>query len=110
MISIDFSLTLVVGGFDSEDELRAELGRVMDELINLQESGCGIEDPAMSLDMSGPLLTIELVAEGSDFTEAQHRADSCARAAIHAAGGATPHWHYEIQESSSHRTAVHADA
>jgi hypothetical protein len=92
MISIDFVLDLCADNYAEDAELRGEVGRIMDQLLALENAGCGISDAAISLDLATSTVSVELVAQGKDFQEAVTRADSSVRAAIHAAGGHTPQW------------------
>lgn len=66
--------------------------RLMDELVNLAGTDCGISDPAVSIDLGKGQALIELVASAATFDEAVAVADSCVRSAAHAAGWSTAHW------------------
>ncbi|MCW2736111.1 hypothetical protein [Nocardioides sp.] len=95
MISIDVTVDLNVRIDEDAEPIDEQLGAVMEELVKLADSDCGISDPAVSYDSDLRLVTIEVVAESDDFDDAVVTADSCIRSAIHAAGGATPGWTVE---------------
>lgn len=90
--------------FDADgdrDEATTLLDRLMTELQNLSESGCGVSDPALSADHSTNIVTVEIVAEAADFDGAVALADSSLRAAAHAAGWNTPGWELRQQSKSA---------
>lgn len=87
---------LATGG--SREEFEAEAGGIMDALLELEASDCGISEPAIAIDLSRFMLTIDVVAAAPSFEEAQQLVDSCVRAAIHKAGGSTPDWHFVPQQ------------
>lgn len=91
----------------SDVGVEAECAAIMDELVSLAATGCGISDPAVSLDAASNVMSVELTAVGESFDAAVELADSCARTAIHAAGVATPRWEPPVQRS---RRADLADA
>lgn len=64
---------------------------VMEELL-LLEAKDNIMDSAVSADHAANQVTIELVGCGSDGMDALLHGITAMRSAIHAAGGATPHW------------------
>ncbi len=72
--------------------LTSHCSDVMDELVKLEESGCGIDSPAVSVDTTLGQVEIELRAQGETFEDAQRMGLLSMRTAIHAAGGATPDW------------------
>ena len=77
---------------DAPAELLREHSRqVMDELLKL-EACSPLTDSAVSLNLDGPEITIEVAAEGEDYQSAINEALSGIRTAIHAAGGQTPGW------------------
>lgn len=83
----------------SREQLEAQCGTVMEALLELEGTGCGITSSAVSLDLATFTVTIEVEATGEDFDEAVAVADSCIRSAIHKAGGATPDgWDYQQQQ------------
>jgi tRNA threonylcarbamoyladenosine modification (KEOPS) complex Pcc1 subunit len=75
----------------SGPDLPTHSERVMEALLK-EEASCAIQDSAVSLNLADGLITLELVAEGADTSEAVAVAMSAIRAAIHAAGGSTPDW------------------
>lgn len=92
MTEIHVIRTLKVTGFPTRDALEAEVSRVMAELVALSGPKASVDDPALSMDFAFNTLTAEMIARGEDFEAAMACADSALRAAIHAAGGATPGW------------------
>ena len=93
MIHFEYSLTLAVRSPDeNEEQILAEVDRVMQELLILEELDAGVTDAAVSLDLAARQVVIELTVRGDSFEDAQRNADSSIRCAIHAAGGGTPNW------------------
>lgn len=86
-----FTLTTI----EDVETIQEHVGLVMEELVKLSLTDCGIADPAVSLDLSDNTVVIEVLAFGDGFDETVAAADSCIRAAIHSAGGATPTWNVE---------------
>jgi hypothetical protein len=83
-VKFDTELTYTAAtGADTE----AFFGRVMQELLDL-----GVEDPAIGVDLEKREVSMSLVAEGELPEDAVATAMGTIRAAIHAAGGATPGW------------------
>lgn len=77
---------------DENDDAADLFDRLMVELVNLVESGCGITDPALSIDADTCTAVVELVAQADSFDDAAALADSSVRAAAHAAGWSTAGW------------------
>jgi hypothetical protein len=98
MYRVDFfsELTVQRDPSQTDEMLRAEVQRIMDELLVLEAAGCKIADTALSLDLVNDRVEVELLSWGEGFDEAAMNANSCLRAAIHAAGGSTPDWHWNI--------------
>ncbi len=90
----------------SREELEAEAGVIMDALLELEASGCGLSDAAVAVDLGAFMVTIEVEAEAGSFEEAQAIVDSCIRSAIHKAGGRTPGW--ELLTRQAHTELVDA--
>jgi hypothetical protein len=86
-----FVLTTV----EDVDTIQKHVSLVMEELVKLSHTDCGISDPAVSLDLSDNTVIIEVIAFGDGFDETVTMADSCIRSAIHSAGGSTPTWNVE---------------
>ncbi|GAB4067786.1 hypothetical protein GCM10028777_24920 [Angustibacter speluncae] len=74
------------------EQLERAAGEIMNALLELEETGCGIHNPAVSADLIRSVVTIEVDGEADDFEAAQALIDSCIRSAIHKVGGATPGW------------------
>ena len=85
---VDISWTFYVNTNASPDVVRTHAEQVMEELLKLEECS-PITDSAVSLDLSGPSITIEVGADGDDYESALGEALSNIRTAIHAAGGST---------------------
>lgn len=51
--------------------LEQHCSQVMDELLKLEASGCGIDSPAVSVDLGAGTVEIELRAQGATFEDAQ---------------------------------------
>ncbi|MFT4299078.1 MAG: hypothetical protein QM597_05550 [Aeromicrobium sp.] len=86
------------GGRSEVEELT---DRLMLELQNLADSGGGIDDPALSVDLATCRLTVELVAQARNFDDAVALADASVRAAVHAAGWNTPEWVLQARRKSA---------
>ena len=72
--------------------LDADTDRVMDELIQLVEADDRLSDADMSATLAEQIVTISVAVSASHFDAARQLGDASIRAAIHAAGGATPSW------------------
>ena len=107
MISIEFSLDLYATPVGpSPMPLEAEVDLIMENLVGLVDTECGIKDPAISLDEANNLVTIDVTVEAVDFEAAVELASSCIRSAIHAAGGHTPDWN--VEQRRQHAELVEA--
>ena len=81
-----------VAGTHSAKQLEVKGDRVMSALLDIESVDPRITDSAVSLDIANKVMTIGLVVAGMDYGETVAHALSSIRAAIHAAGGATPDW------------------
>ncbi len=107
MISIGFSIDLLATPIGSEPiPLVEEVDLVMEHLVDLVESGCGVTDPAVSLDETTNVVSVEVQVVGEDFDDAVQLASSCVRSAIHAAGGHTPGW--TVEQTSQRAELIQA--
>ena len=82
---------LTVADMD-RSQLEAVAGKLMEELLALEDAGCGIHSSAVSADLGASQIAIEVSVDADSKTTAVSVAQSCIRAAVHAAGGATPGW------------------
>lgn len=89
MQAVKLTKTFTVTGIEGPD-LDTQTDLVMDELVSLEEET--VFDSDLSVDFAENTVQISIAARGDSFEEAMARADSCIRAAIHAAGGHTPRW------------------
>jgi hypothetical protein len=71
----------------SDEDVESHLDQVMTELLELQA-----EDPSIDVALDERRVSLAVAVEASNPLEAIDRASSFIRAAIHAAGGATPDW------------------
>ncbi len=95
MITVEYACTLTVTHPQGDREaIRAEVDRVMQELLLIEQSAVAITNAAISLDLDTSTVIVELVSGGPNFAAAQRTAESSLRAAIHAAGGSTPGWEW----------------
>lgn len=108
MIEIEYKTTLNISGEGDLDKLAANVDQIMDEMLKLEESDCGIKDTALSLDIREMTLIVECLASGRNLSEAATCASSAIRAAVHAAGGATHGWDYNSHEASQRRLEEYA--
>jgi len=106
MTRVEFELDLYVTNIVDETLVEDEVGRIMDALVDLSATDCGVSDPAISLNRATWVLTVELAATAQDFDAAAALADSSIRSAIHAAGGRTPNWGYAIRQTSAQRAEL----
>jgi len=78
---------------DMEPEQLAKASdELMEQLLALEEAGCGIHSSAVSVDLGERSVELEVAVDGSEEGVVIAVARSCIRAAIHATGGATPDW------------------
>ena len=89
---------------DANDDASKLFDRLMAELVALVDSGCGITDPAVSVDLEKGQAVVELVAAGDSFDDAVALADSSVRTAAHAAGWNTAGW--EVTKQSQRAELV----
>lgn len=85
------------------DSLTADLDRVMEALLELEDTDCGIFDSGVAADLAAGEVEISVMAEAATYEKAEEIASSCVRSAIHKAGGATPGWTglFEVQNKQS---------
>ena len=72
--------------------LRDAVDQVTDQLADIDEHTPAFLDFAVSADATDNTAVFEITADANDDLEAMAGALSWVRAAIHAAGGATPGW------------------
>ncbi len=90
--------------------LDADTDRVMDELMLLVEADDRLSDADMSATLAEQIVTISVAVSASNFDAARELGDASIRAAIHAAGGATPSWaEAEPSNANSVRFEVKAE-
>lgn len=87
MIAVHLTREFLVHG---EEHLEAHTERVMEHLLALESETVRDADVAGSL--TDGVVQVSVYAIGESFDDASEVADSVIRAAIHAAGGATPNW------------------
>lgn len=94
--------------FDVEGRPANELHRlgeeVMGHLLELEGGRDDLTDAAVSTDAGEMTITVELamvVQEDTRQEQAEVAIRSAVRTAFHAAGGATPGWHYTKREEGS---------
>ena len=80
----------------SPAELRDECDKVMEALVELEGSGCGIADSAVAADASERTVEISLTATGPTYEDAEACGSACMRTAIHTGGGHTPNWNWDL--------------
>lgn len=88
---------------DAGDDAPQLFDRLMEELVKLVDSDCGIADPAVSVDLGSGTAQIELVASADSFDEAVALADASVRTAAHAAGWSTAGWNVIKQSQRAER-------
>lgn len=72
---------------DDESDVESHLDEVMTELLRLDAEDCSIDT-----DLGAHRVTLAVAVEAGNPLEAVDQASGFIRAAIHAAGGATPDW------------------
>jgi hypothetical protein len=82
----------------SEDDLRTYVPRVADALYDLHD----VIDPDMGGSFAKGTLDVSMILEADSLTDAVKRSLAAVRAAIHAAGGATPDWERYIDEAAAY--------
>lgn len=60
---------------------------LMDELLDLEEAGCGIHSASVAVDMGLSVVEVTVSVDAEDDETARRVGESCIRAAIHAIGG-----------------------
>ena len=73
-------------------QLEVAADKLMEQLLALENAGCGIHSSAVSADLGASQLEVEVSIDADSKKIALSVAQSCIRAAIHATGGATPEW------------------
>lgn len=107
MTSLDISIDLIVTvAADDAVPVEDELNLVMENLIGLTGTDCGIDNPAVSWDADLSVVTVEATVTADTWEEAASIFDSCVRSAVHGAGGRTPNW--TIEKRSEHKQLVTA--
>lgn len=86
----------IVGG--SDDEIPGQVDTVMEELLRLDAG-----DPAIGLRLTAREVEISVIVESESLDDAEGRGNGMIRAAIHAAGGATPGWEIDWTRSRTAR-------
>jgi hypothetical protein len=74
------------------NQLEVAAGKLMEQLLALEDAGCGIHSSAVSADLGASRVAVEVSIDAESEKVALSVAQSCMRAAIHAAGGATSDW------------------
>jgi hypothetical protein len=86
----------VIGVFTVTDmdrnQLEVAAGKLMEQLLALEDAGCGIHSSAVSADLGASQFQVEVSIDADSKKIALSVAQPCIRAAIHATGGATPEW------------------
>ncbi|MFB9776025.1 hypothetical protein [Brevibacterium otitidis] len=75
-----------------DTDLESVFDALADELASLEDATMGLLDSTVSMDANESLIAATVTTEGDTFEAAAQTADSAVRAAVHAAGGATPGW------------------
>lgn len=73
----------------------------MSELLSIESTDPLLRDASIGLDTSKRVVEISLSSEAQSFAEAVQHMSGSIRAAIHAAGGATPGWCDDSEEPSA---------
>lgn len=90
MLFVKVTRTFQVSGHESVAELDEHTDLVMEELLKLESDV--ISDSDVSAELANGVVSVSIAASADDYDAACAIADSCIRAAIHAAGGSTPEW------------------
>lgn len=93
----------------SAADLSAETDVIMSELLSIERTDPLLRDASIGLDVAKREVEISLASEAQSFDEAVHHMTGSIRAAIHAAGGATPGWCNESEEWSAARGLILAN-
>lgn len=103
-MSVEISVTAEFEfAMDHGDDASELFDRLMEELVKLVDSDCGIADPAVSVDLETGTALVELIARADSFDDAAALADSSVRAAAHAAGWTTAGWNVTKQSQRAER-------
>lgn len=81
---------------EDRDSLVAQVDGVMQALLDLEEVDQRLTDSGVSLDLGEMRVVIEVDVAGDDYQACVGHALGAIRTAIHAAGGATPHWPADV--------------
>ncbi|WP_327069858.1 hypothetical protein OG500_29465 [Kitasatospora sp. NBC_01250] len=84
--------TFKVVGPESADELSDSAERVMDALLDLEACDPRLCDAGVAMDADAMTVDVELTVTGPTAPGNLEHAQTAIRAAIHAAGDATPDW------------------
>ncbi len=92
MITVSCEMQFALASASDHGSIADHVDDVMRELIALEDVNNALSDSAVGLDVGSMTVTIGIAASSETFDEATSQATSAIRAAIHAAGGATPNW------------------
>lgn len=84
------------------DDLPAHVMEIADALHDLHD----IVDPDLDGSFTQGTLDVSMIIEANDLTDAVKRSLAAVRAAIHAAGGATPGWEQYFHEAGARARAI----
>ena len=77
------------------DSVAEQVEVIIEHLIDLEDTDCGLIDSTIGLDLGNRVLDAELTVEAETRGAALDCGVACLRSAIHAAGGGTPEWEDE---------------
>jgi hypothetical protein len=100
----------VIGVFTVTDMGRNQLeiasGNLMEQLLALENAGCGIHSAAVSADLGANEVQVEVSVDADSKEIGLSVAQSCMRAAIHATGAATPDWEHAPTRVNAELAAI----
>jgi len=88
----DFLVRTLSDEMLTSEQLHTQGERLMEALLDLEGCNPQMSTPATASDAKNGVVTVELLMEASEASEAVRLADAITRTAIHAIGGATPDW------------------
>lgn len=98
MVVSEIEFRVSIGG---DTDLESIVDALADELASLEDVTPALLDSTVSMDADESLIAATVTTEADTFEAAAQTGDAAVRAAVHAAGGATPDWNASTIRDSS---------
>ena len=100
-MDVECTWRFTVSSDKSAAELSRDLDMVMNELLVIEELDPCLSDASLALDNASGTVEIGLRCVSTSTERGTHHIMSAIRAAIHAAGGATPGWPESLEDQGA---------